>query len=110
MTTSARVFRAALSAAAVLGVVTAAIVPSAGAAPTMGPVPAAAPVPAGQGLPLGDADLVETRTSQVLARGVTLTRIVRGTDPAPADQINTTPRGPWVVNVLTIDPRRRTAS
>jgi hypothetical protein len=37
---------------------------------------------------------------------VTLTRIVRGTEPAPADQINTTPRGPWVVSVLTIDPRR----
>ncbi|TDD39379.1 phosphodiester glycosidase family protein, partial [Nonomuraea terrae] len=47
-------------------------------------------------LPLGDADLAETRTTQTLADGVTLTRIVRGTDPAPADQINTTPRGPWV--------------
>ncbi|MFK4086516.1 phosphodiester glycosidase family protein [Kribbella sp. NPDC020789] len=58
------------------------------------------------GLPLGDSDLTETRTSESLARGVTLTRIVRGTEPAPADQINTTPRGPWVVNVLTIDPRR----
>ncbi len=58
------------------------------------------------GLPIGDADLVETRSSESLARGVTLTRIVRGTEPAPADQINTTPRGPWVVSVLTIDPRR----
>ncbi|NEA37024.1 phosphodiester glycosidase family protein [Streptomyces sp. SID13031] len=57
-------------------------------------------------LPLGDADLAETRTSTTLATGVTLTRIVRGTDPAPADQINTTTRGPWVVNVLTIDPRK----
>jgi hypothetical protein len=57
-------------------------------------------------LPLGDADLAETRTSQTLATGVTLTRIVRGTEPAPADQINTTTRGPWVVNVLTIDPRQ----
>ncbi|WBQ03274.1 phosphodiester glycosidase family protein [Kribbella sp. CA-293567] len=57
-------------------------------------------------LPLGDADLTETRTSTALAEGVTLTRIVRGTEPAPADQINTTPRGPWVVNVLTIDPRK----
>ncbi|MEV4755788.1 phosphodiester glycosidase family protein [Micromonospora sp. NPDC049559] len=57
-------------------------------------------------LPLGDADLTETRGSQSLAAGVTLTRIVRGTEPAPADQINTTTRGPWVVNVLTIDPRR----
>lgn len=106
MTTSARVFRAALGAAAVLGVVTAAMVPSAGAAPIDGVGTAAVLVPAGQGLPIGDADLVETRTSQVLARGVTLTRIVRGTDPAPADQINTTPRGPWVVNVLTIDPAK----
>jgi exopolysaccharide biosynthesis protein len=56
-------------------------------------------------LPIGDADLAETRTVQTLARSVTLTRIVRGTEPAPADQINTTTRGPWVVNVLTIDPR-----
>ncbi|WP_422770498.1 phosphodiester glycosidase family protein [Plantactinospora sp. WMMC1484] len=55
-------------------------------------------------LPLGDSDLAETRSSQTLTRGVTLTRIVRGTDPAPADQITTTTRGPWVVNVLTIDP------
>ncbi|WP_329475151.1 hypothetical protein OG555_25950 [Kribbella sp. NBC_01484] len=106
MTTSARVFRAALGAAAVLGVLTAAMTPSAGAAPIDGVGTAAVLVPAGQGLPIGDADLVETRTSQVLARGVTLTQIVRGTDPAPADQINTTPRGPWVVNVLTIDPAK----
>jgi exopolysaccharide biosynthesis protein len=60
---------------------------------------------AGASLPLGDADLVETRDTETLAPGVTLTRIVRGTEPAPADQINTTTRGPWVVNVLTIDPR-----
>ena len=134
MTTSARVFRAALGAAAVLGVVTAGVVPAAGAdpaggadpasvgpsakgeapnqAPTAAPAAATGPVgdspavvvPAGQGLPIGDPDLVETRSSRELARGVTLTRIVRGTDPAPADQINTTQRGPWVVNVLTIDP------
>ncbi|MFE8947252.1 phosphodiester glycosidase family protein [Streptomyces sp. NPDC007856] len=57
-------------------------------------------------LPLGDPGLAETRTTQTLADGVTLTRIGRGTDPAPADQINTTTRGPWVVDVLTIDPRR----
>jgi hypothetical protein len=56
-------------------------------------------------LPLGDPDLQETRSTQVLSEGVTLTRIVRGTEPAPPDQINTTTRGPWVVNVLTIDPR-----
>ena len=54
-------------------------------------------------LPLGDANLTESRTSQNLAEGVTLTHIVRGTEPAPVDQINTTTRGPWVVNVLTID-------
>jgi len=106
MTTSARVFRTALSAAAVLGVVTAGVVPAAGATPTGEAGPAPTVVPAGQGLPIGDADLVETRSSQVLARGVTLTRIVRGTDPAPADQINTTPRGPWVISVLTIDPKK----
>ncbi|MDT0307508.1 phosphodiester glycosidase family protein [Streptomyces sp. DSM 44917] len=57
-------------------------------------------------LPLGDAGLTETRGTETLAPGVTLTRIVRGTEPAPADQINTTTRGPWVVNVLTFDPRR----
>ncbi|MGW3624126.1 phosphodiester glycosidase family protein [Streptomyces sp. NPDC000880] len=57
-------------------------------------------------LPLGDANLSETRSRQTLADGVTLTRIVRGTEPAPADQINTTTRGPWVVNVLTIDPKK----
>jgi hypothetical protein len=61
---------------------------------------------AGTGLPLGDPDLSESRTSQTLAAGVTLTRIVRGADPAPAGQIDTTTRGPWSVNVLTIDPRR----
>jgi Phosphodiester glycosidase len=71
----------------------AAVLPSSGAA-------------AGGGLPLGDPDLAESRTSQALDAGVTLTRIVRGTDPAPPDQIGTTTRGPWSVNVLTIDPRR----
>jgi exopolysaccharide biosynthesis protein len=60
----------------------------------------------GAGLPLGDQNLTETRSSQTLTDGVTLTRIVRGTEPAPADQINTTTRGPWVVNVLTIDPAK----
>jgi hypothetical protein len=100
------VFKTALGAAAVLGVVTAGVVPAAGASPTGAAGPAPTVVPAGQGLPIGDADLVETRSNQELARGVTLTRIVRGTDPAPADQINTTPRGPWVVSVLTIDPRK----
>jgi hypothetical protein len=104
MTTSARVFSAALGATAAL--LSAAVVPAADAAPIGDPTAAAAVVQAGYGLPLGDADLVETRSYETLARGVTLTRIVRGTDPAPADQINTTPRGPWVVSVLTIDPKK----
>lgn len=72
----------------------------------IGPAAGAAARSGTAGLPIGAADLVETRTVQALAAGVTLTRIVRGTEPAPPDQINTTPRGPWVVNVLTIDPRR----
>ncbi|TCC50831.1 phosphodiester glycosidase family protein [Kribbella capetownensis] len=79
------------------------------AAATIGvalPLHATAATAGGTGLPLGDPDLAETRSSQELARGVTLTRIVRGTEPAPADQINTTTRGPWVVSVLTIDPRK----
>jgi Phosphodiester glycosidase len=54
-------------------------------------------------LPLGDPDLVETRTVETLAPGVTLTRIERGTTPAEPDQILTTSRGPWRVNVLTIE-------
>nr|WP_245923717.1 phosphodiester glycosidase family protein [Actinoplanes atraurantiacus] len=57
-------------------------------------------------LPLGDAGLAETRTVQTLERGVTLTRIVRGTEPAASGEINTTAKGPWRVNVLTIDPDR----
>ncbi|MCY1145769.1 phosphodiester glycosidase family protein [Actinoplanes sp. Pm04-4] len=57
-------------------------------------------------LPLGDSGLAETRTTQTLARGVTLTSIVRGDEPAPAGEIGTTTRGPWRVQVLTIDPHR----
>jgi hypothetical protein len=34
-------------------------------------------------LPLGDADLLELRTTEVLTRGVTLTRIVGGLKLAP---------------------------
>ncbi|MEU4197329.1 phosphodiester glycosidase family protein [Kribbella sp. NPDC026611] len=101
MKTSARGFRAALCAAAVLGVLSAGLTATAEAVPTT-----TVAVAAGYGLPLGDADLVETHSYQTLARGVTLTRIVRGTEPAPADQINTTTRGPWVVSVLTIDPKK----
>ncbi|MGI8900943.1 MAG: phosphodiester glycosidase family protein [Nocardioides sp.] len=55
-------------------------------------------------LPLGDADLVEIRSTEVLAEGVTLTRITRGFEPAAEKDIGTTTRGPWRVNVLTIDP------
>ncbi|MFE2041212.1 phosphodiester glycosidase family protein [Streptomyces sp. NPDC059477] len=67
----------------------------------------AAAGPSGQvTLPLGDPGLAETRSSRTLAPGVTLTSIVRGTEPASPDQINTTTKGPWAVNVLTIDPRR----
>jgi hypothetical protein len=55
-------------------------------------------------LPLGSPGLVETRTSQVLATGVILTRIVRGALPTTVDQIGTTSQGPWRVNVLSIDP------
>ena len=61
-------------------------------------------VRAASGLPLGDADLVETRTVQALTTGVSLTQIVRGTRPAAPAKIGTTTRGPWQVNVLTIDP------
>ena len=63
------------------------------------PVTADSPV-----LPLGDPTLVETRESTVLAEGVTLTRIVRGRKYARENQIQTTTRGPWRVNVLEIDP------
>ncbi|WBB70742.1 phosphodiester glycosidase family protein [Micromonospora sp. WMMD812] len=76
------------------------------AAVALGVAPGARAEAAAGTLPIGDADLTEVRTSSTLAAGVSLTRIVRGTEPAPADQINTTTRGPWVVNVLTIDPRR----
>ncbi|RKN29963.1 phosphodiester glycosidase family protein [Micromonospora musae] len=76
------------------------------AAISLGVAPGARAEAATGTLPLGDADLTEVTSSSTLAKGVTLTRIVRGTEPAPADQINTTTRGPWVVNVLTIDPRK----
>ncbi|MFI6675779.1 phosphodiester glycosidase family protein [Kribbella sp. NPDC050470] len=99
MTTFARLPRAAVTAASVL-----ATVATLSAAPTAFADSSAAEQQLSQALPLGDQDLAETRTSQVLAKGVTLTKIVRGTEPAAPDQINTTTRGPWVVNVLTIDP------
>lgn len=55
-------------------------------------------------LPLGATNLTETRSTTTLARGVTLTHIVRGTTPADPSEYNTTDQGPWVVNQLTIDP------
>ncbi|GIE04366.1 phosphodiester glycosidase family protein [Paractinoplanes durhamensis] len=66
----------------------------------------ATPAPATPALPLGDAGLPETRTVTTVAPGVTRTSIVRGTDPAPPGEINTTTEGPWRIQVLTIDPRR----
>jgi Phosphodiester glycosidase len=70
---------------------------------------ARAATPAPPGLPLGDPDLKETRTTEAVADGVTLTRIVRGEGPAPADRLATTTRGPWLVDVLTVDTRKATA-
>lgn len=64
-------------------------------------------IPAGSytPLPVGDSALTETRSSETLAPGVTLTHIVRGTTPAAASAINTTMEGPFVVNAVTIDPK-----
>lgn len=64
----------------------------------------------GTTLPLGDPDLVETRTVQELAPGVSLTHISRGTEPAKEKDYNRTTRGPWQVRVLTIDPAVATGS
>jgi hypothetical protein len=67
--------------------------------------PVAAPAEAaGLALPIGTTGLVEMRTSQNLAPGVTLTRIVRGLQPTTANQIGITAGGPWRINVLRIDP------
>ncbi|HYO40917.1 MAG TPA: phosphodiester glycosidase family protein [Nocardioidaceae bacterium] len=81
---------------------TAVLIAMSAVAPSLDRAHAAGPVT----LPLGDADLVETRTVETLTAGVTLTRIQRGRTPAPPDQIPTTTRGPWRVNVLTIDRAR----
>lgn len=70
-------------------------------------VPSAAPAPAVEAvtpLPLGRSGLVEKRTETVLADGVTLTRIVRGTGKAKPKKFAKTSKGPWVVNVVEIDP------
>ncbi|MDN5853805.1 MAG: phosphodiester glycosidase family protein [Actinomycetia bacterium] len=61
---------------------------------------------AGETLPLGDSDLPESRDTRTLTRGVELTTIVRGDEPADEDEFTTTTRGPWQVQVLTIDPRK----
>ncbi|MDQ1292927.1 MAG: hypothetical protein QG608_808 [Actinomycetota bacterium] len=58
------------------------------------------------GLPLGEPDLPETRTTRQVAPGLTVTTIVRGTDPAASREIGTTARGPWRVGVLALDPRQ----
>lgn len=73
------------------------------------PAASAAPVPAApisDRLHLGDADLPETRTSTELARGVTLTHVVRGSGTALPAEYETTTRGPWSVWALRIDPRQ----
>lgn len=57
-------------------------------------------------LRLGDDDLPESRTTRALAAGVTHTVITRGEGAATASRINVTSRGPWRINVVTIDPRR----
>ncbi len=55
-------------------------------------------------LPLGDADLREVRTTRTLAAGIDLTSIVRGTHKATRSTIDTTTRGPWRIQVLSVDP------
>jgi hypothetical protein len=67
------------------------------------PVPGDAARAGTSTLPLGDPDLLETRSVETLAPGLTLTRIQRGTTPAEPVQIPTTQRGPWRINMLTID-------
>jgi exopolysaccharide biosynthesis protein len=65
-------------------------------------------IPAGTYTPLtvGDPALTETRSFETLEPGVTLTHIVRGTTPASPSDINTTLEGPFIVNVVTIDPKK----
>lgn len=65
-------------------------------------------IPAGSytPLPVGDPALPETRSFETLAPGVTLTHIVRGSTPASPGSVNTTLEGPFVVNLVTIDPKK----
>lgn len=88
---------------------TALALPAAGA--SVGPAATGAPTATGAragGLPLGAAGLPESRRATRLAPGVTWTRIQRGTKESAPEAIPTTPYGPWVVNVVTIDPRKAT--
>lgn len=57
-------------------------------------------------LPVGASDLTETRSFAELAPGITLTHIVRGTTPASLSDVNTTLEGPFIVNEVTIDPKK----
>ncbi len=78
------------------------------------PEPASAPPKAGEvprvprepALPLGRAGLPERRTTKTLAPGVTLTVIHRGEGKTKRKHWASTSKGPWVVNVLTIDPEQ----
>ena len=56
-------------------------------------------------LSLGETALAEVRTSRAVAEGVQHVSIVRGKAPASPSQIGTTSKGPWRINVLSIDPK-----
>lgn len=56
-------------------------------------------------LGIGLPDLPETRTVTQVAPGITHTEIHRGVPLEDPDEIGTTQTGPWVVNVVTIDPK-----
>ncbi|WBB62347.1 phosphodiester glycosidase family protein [Streptomyces sp. WMMC500] len=75
-----------LGAGTVLALLASVAAPSSSASSAPAPAPAAKPLP----LPLGDPDLTETRTTETLQPGVTLTRIVRGAG---------SPDLPWTVEV-----------
>lgn len=59
-------------------------------------------------LPLGDPELREARTTETLAPGVDLVRIVRGENEDEDDDDQAGDGGPWRVNVIKIDPRTAT--
>lgn len=62
----------------------------------------------GFSLLLGDSTLAEVRTSRTVARGVQHISIARGSTPALASRMGTTSKGPWRINVLSIDPKTAT--